>query len=357
MNVTHTTDAPSPQLPLQAIHQLPLTLDQQQALLAMAATMATMNRQSGLVVPTAPGTLALTGNIEVLGITHLQPLVDEFLDNELVRGMPEGTHRSYRLALGRLVEICPKLPVTAAHVREAITRPKRRQRPLAQNTVRLRFALIRHFLAEMQKKGRLISPCWEIGTVRGGRVEIPILSLEEMRAVYDAARAGAPQRKHRFLMSRNALMILVIMECGPRASDLALMRARDISDGRIRLRAKNQSMWAPVARETTDALKGQVRGDLVWYDLKGRPLQYQGVDYVVSKAQERAGIKADRLGVHLMRHAFATNYLRQGGGVFQLQRILRHETLAMTLEYVRLAGVDVRLDHERVSLTRAMGLL
>ena len=58
-----------------------------------------------------------------------------------------------------------------------------------------------------------------------------------------------------------------------------------------------------------------------------------------------------------MRHSFATNYLREGGGVFQLQRILRHHTLAMTRRYVQLAGVDVKLDQDRVSLTRAMGLL
>ena len=359
MAYTKKPQTPPPSPLLLELARIPLTHEQQQAVFAFAATMGNMNRTAGLV-PAMGGALALPGDIEALGIARqeLQPLVDEFLENQKARGRAEGTLRSYRLALGRLVSICPLLPVTAAHVREAITRPARKDGPLLkQSTVRLRFALIRCFLAEMEEKGHLMSPCWEIGQVDGGDVEIRILSLDEMKMVYAAAMAGAPQRKHRELMERNGLMILFMMECGPRASDIAMMRARDVSDGWVRLRAKTKAQWVPVAREITDALKAQIRGDVVWPDQDGKPLQYQGVDYVVSVAQERAGISAERMGVHLMRHSFATNYLRKGGGVFQLQRILRHRTLTMTRRYVQLAGVDVKLDQDRVSLTRAMGLL
>ena len=351
MTYTQITQSPPPSPLLLEIARIPLTHEQQQAVFAFAATMGNMNRTAGLV-PAMGGALALPGGVEVPGSTQLQPLIDEFLENQAARGRAEGTLKAYRRALGRLVAICPELPVTAAHVRQAITKPG-----WAQGTVRLRFALIRCFLGEAQEKGHLVSPCWEIGRVDGGDVDIRILSLDEMKAVHAAAAAGAPQRKHRELMERNGLMILFMMECGPRASDIAMMRARDVSDGWVRLRSKTKAQWVPVAREITDALKAQIRGDVVWPDQDGKPLQYQGVDYVVSSAQERAGISAERMGVHLMRHSFATNYLRKGGGVFQLQRILRHRTLTMTRRYVQLAGVDVKLDQDRVSLTRAMGLL
>ena len=344
---------------LQALAEIPLTPEQQRMVVAFAATVANMP-SSGLAFP-SPSTPALPGTTEVLGIPHqeLQPLVDEFLANQRARGRTEGTLRSYRLALGRLVKICPLLPVTAAHVREAITRPDRVERtePLSQNTVRLRFALTRCFLAEMEDKRHLTSPCWEIGRVAGGDFDARILSRDEVKAVYAAAMAGAPHRKHRGLAERNGLMILFMMECGPRASDIAMMRAQDVSDGWVQLRAKTAPDWVPVPREITDALKAQIQGEVVWPDMDGKPLQYQGVDYVVGSALARAGIRGDRLGVHTMRHSFATHYLREGGGVFQLQRILRHSNLAMTRRYVRLSGVDVKLDHERVSLTRAMGLI
>ena len=257
------------------------------------------------------------------------------------------------------MDICPLLPVTAADVRKAITAPGRPDcaESLAQSTVRLRFSLVRAFLREVEAKGFQRNPCGEIGTVSSGEAEIRILSLEEMAAVVAAASAGAPQRKHRTLMARNRTLLLVIMECGPRAGDLANMRARDVSDGWVSLRGKTRQRWVPVDRRVTDRIKALIRGDAVWQDLDGQPLQYQGIDYIVGSALERAGIAGDRLGVHTLRHSFATNWLRQGGGVFELQWILGHRTLEMTRRYVRLAGADVQESRNRVSLIREMGLI
>ena len=285
MAYTKKPQTPPPSPLLLEIARIPLTHEQQQAVFAFAATMGNMNRTAGLV-PAMGGALALPGDIEALGIARqeLQPLVDEFLENQKAfAGGPRARSAPTGSRWDGWCRYAPLLPVTAAHVREAITRPARKDGPLLkQGTVRLRFALIRCFLAEMEEKGHLMSPCWEIGQVDGGDVEIRILSLDEMKMVYAAAMAGAPQRKHRELMERNGLMILFMMECGPRASDIAMMRARDVSDGWVRLRAKTRAQWVPVAREITDALKDQIRGDVVWPDQDGNPLQFQGVDYAVS---------------------------------------------------------------------------
>ena len=69
---------------LQALARIPLSPGQQQAVLAFAATVAAMP-DPGLA---APGTPTLPGPVEVLGIPQvdLAPLVDEFVDNQRVRG-------------------------------------------------------------------------------------------------------------------------------------------------------------------------------------------------------------------------------------------------------------------------------
>jgi integrase/recombinase XerD len=54
--------------------------------------------------------------------------------------------------------------------------------------------------------------------------------------------------------------------------------------------------------------------------------------------------------LHAFRHTFAVNYLRRGGSVFHLQKVLGHSTLEMTRRYANLMTEDLQAMHERVSL-------
>lgn len=54
--------------------------------------------------------------------------------------------------------------------------------------------------------------------------------------------------------------------------------------------------------------------------------------------------------LHSFRHTFAVNYLRRGGSVFHLQKVLGHSTLDMTRRYANLVTADLQAVHERVSL-------
>ena len=56
--------------------------------------------------------------------------------------------------------------------------------------------------------------------------------------------------------------------------------------------------------------------------------------------------------LHSFRHTFAVNYLRRGGSVFHLQKVLGHSTLEMTRRYANLVTADLQAVHERVSLLR-----
>lgn len=57
--------------------------------------------------------------------------------------------------------------------------------------------------------------------------------------------------------------------------------------------------------------------------------------------------------LHAFRHTFAVNYLRRGGGVFHLQRVLGHSSLEMTRRYANLMTEDLQAIHQRVSLLTA----
>jgi integrase/recombinase XerD len=64
----------------------------------------------------------------------------------------------------------------------------------------------------------------------------------------------------------------------------------------------------------------------------------------------RLGFAAPARTLHAFRHTFAVNYLRRGGSVFHLQKVLGHSSLDMTRRYANLVTADLQAVHERVSL-------
>jgi integrase/recombinase XerD len=70
----------------------------------------------------------------------------------------------------------------------------------------------------------------------------------------------------------------------------------------------------------------------------------------VKRLCKRLGFDPPARTLHAFRHTFAVNYLRRGGSVFHLQKVLGHSTLEMTRRYANLMTEDLQEVHERVSL-------
>jgi len=64
----------------------------------------------------------------------------------------------------------------------------------------------------------------------------------------------------------------------------------------------------------------------------------------------KLGFTPPRRTLHAFRHTFAVNYLRRGGSVFHLQKMLNHKSLEMSRRYANLSTADLSAVHERLSL-------
>jgi len=64
----------------------------------------------------------------------------------------------------------------------------------------------------------------------------------------------------------------------------------------------------------------------------------------------KLGFTAPARTLHATRHTFAIGYLRRGGNVFALQRVMGHTDLETTRKYVNMTTADLQAVHERVSL-------
>lgn len=81
----------------------------------------------------------------------------------------------------------------------------------------------------------------------------------------------------------------------------------------------------------------------------GRPLTKDRVGIIVKRYGRRAGITNVRCSPHTLRHTFAVTFLRNGGDVFTLQRIMGHSTLEILKIYINLAQEDIGRVHQKCS--------
>ena len=70
---------------------------------------------------------------------------------------------------------------------------------------------------------------------------------------------------------------------------------------------------------------------------------------VVRRALDEIGFLGRHRGPHVLRHTFAINFLRAGGDMFRLQRILGHSSFEVMKAYLALQTEDILAAHRQFS--------
>lgn len=81
----------------------------------------------------------------------------------------------------------------------------------------------------------------------------------------------------------------------------------------------------------------------------GRPMAKTTLELRVRGVIARAGVTGLKTGPHTFRHTFATMYLRSGGDIYRLQRLLGHTSIKQTQVYLHLADPEAFEEHSRLS--------
>ena len=80
---------------------------------------------------------------------------------------------------------------------------------------------------------------------------------------------------------------------------------------------------------------------------EGDRLGYNGLREILRRRARQAGIKEPTL--HQFRRAFALNFLRNGGDVYSLQRLMGHSSLEILRRYLKLTDQDTQAAHAKYS--------
>jgi site-specific recombinase XerD len=116
----------------------------------------------------------------------------------------------------------------------------------------------------------------------------------------------------------------------------------------LRVRGKgNRERLVPISLECRARLyrwmKSPVKrlGSLVFCTRTGHRLSARNVYRDIKTLCQQAGVVGPHVHPHAFRHCFAVTYIRNGGDIYRLSRILGHASTTITQIYLRSMGIDV----------------
>ena len=186
------------------------------------------------------------------------------------------------------------------------------------------------------------------------KLVIKVLTDDEVREILSAVNfntsAGA----------RNYSILLLMLDSGLRLGEVIGLKVPDIDTerGRVLINGKgSKERIVPIGSRSQRYLRRYMIHfrpepirpgiDNVFLNLDGSIITENSIRLIFKRLSVKC--KIPRLHAHLCRHTFGTNYLRNGGDVFSLQKILGHEDLATVKLYMHLVEADVIQKHKLYS--------
>jgi site-specific recombinase XerD len=238
------------------------------------------------------------------------------------------------------------------------------QRKASHTTMHHYFVVLANFFGWVVREGFL--PENPTAKIKVARPKVKVIKpytreeISRMLAVCDSDY----EHNARFLGSRNKAIVLVLLDAGVRLSELLSMMLEDVntSNGNIKVIGKGskervvrigkvaqKSLWRYLMHRPDNGCHE------LWLSEEGRPLSCTGIQCLVKRLKERAGVNGSG-SVHRFRHTFALNFLRADKNVFNLQYLLGHSQLEMVRLYTATLGMEDALKaHEKASPADTMG--
>lgn len=302
----------------------------------------------------------------------LSEAVDELLIATRAAGHSDQTVYFYERKLKPLVAYLEDMPVEqvtlsdlrrfVTHLRARKTRwddhPNKRQRAggLSEATIAGIVRATRRLFGFLVEEGVIAeSPAARLKQPRLKRGEPKAASMDDLFKLLDASEGDDP------ISVRNRAMLLVLADTACRVGGLVGMRLSDLDlvAGKVYLHEKgNKGRFAFVTPVTIEALQAWLAarpGDsnaYLWTNLGsggGEHLSTQGVREVFRRMKAKVGVTG-AINPHAWRHAFAREYLQNGGDLGSLADIMGHADVVVThRSYAIFLNDELRAKHAKHS--------
>jgi site-specific recombinase XerD len=179
------------------------------------------------------------------------------------------------------------------------------------------------------------------------KVEQKILATyteEQVAALF----AVCQQAREGWIGTRDTAILNVLLDTGIRASELCDLTLDRVyfegEDPHLRINGKGRKQReVGLGRKSRQALHRylyRLRQAVptephVFVSFKETLFTPKGLDDLLYRLRDRAGITGVRCSAHTFRHTYAVTYLKQGGDIYRLSRLLGHTSVTVTENHLK----------------------
>jgi integrase/recombinase XerD len=238
------------------------------------------------------------------------------------------------------------------------------------------------------KDGHTLMPETLRAYVKAIKVWFKWLTEEEVIDRNPALRLAKPQLPHKVVLTlsdkhlkalfetcdlrtsqgfRDYTIMLLLLDTGVRISELVGLALDDVHEGYLKVLGKGRKerevgisaaaskfLWKYINKYREQANESV---HAVFTNFGGHPLTAWGVEKIVRRAKEEAGITDIPVTAHKFRHTFARTWLERGGEVYSLSRLMGHSSVKITEIYLEeFTSRQARTQHHKFTPTAGLRL-
>lgn len=313
---------------------------------------------------------------------NLSQAIEGFKISRLADSYAPVTLRGYESSLGTLSEFLGDPDVSSIttdnlkafmHYLRTNYRPERKSgslEPSATASYHRYWKAMRSFFKWAAEELKLSRPDLEIKMPQFTNREIVpfsdaevsrlIKACETRKPVADGNRKPYQCKRPADMVARDKALMIVLLDTGIRSGKCARLQIRDVNleNGEAYIKPHHVRKTRPRTVYLGKSAKKAVwkylatrndakPDDPLFVTQQGKTMSQESIKSVLYAIARNASVK--NVHPHRFRHTFAIQFLRNGGDVFTLQRLLGHATLEMVRHYLALADSDSAEAHRKSS--------
>ena len=260
---------------------------------------------------------------------HVLPAMKEWL---VLKAYSSSTIRTYLNEMTQLLVLLKEIPaddLNPAQLRRYLVYCFEKM-GLQENTLHSRINALKFYYEQVLGREKFF---WEIPRPKKRLILPKVLSVDELARLFNSLK----NLKHK-------AMLFTAYSAGLRVSEIAGLKLAHIDSSRMQILVENakgkKDRYVPLSPVLLDILRAYIKmykpGPKVWLfesEQTGMGYPVRTIQRIFQLAKEKSRLRKD-VGIHSLRHSFATHLLEKGTDIRYIKDLLGHFNIKTTERYL-----------------------